>query len=70
MDLLRRLAGGEHTLLPDRACAVLGRMGGVGFAPEYAALHREGFLLVRSLVPDWPPAEARLREAGAEVPHE
>jgi DNA-binding transcriptional MerR regulator len=51
-DTLRRLAGGDRVLLPDRACALLDRLPGLGFTADDVALAREGFVLVRALVPE------------------
>ncbi|MEU9831331.1 MerR family transcriptional regulator [Streptosporangium sp. NPDC048047] len=51
-DLLDRLANGDRTLLPDRACALLDRAADLGFSPAEVAAHREGMVLARALVPD------------------
>ncbi|MEV8475775.1 MerR family transcriptional regulator [Streptomyces sp. NPDC051173] len=51
-DTLRRLADGDRALLPDRACAVLDRMPGLGFGPDYVAAQREALVLARALVPE------------------
>ncbi|MBP0455165.1 MerR family transcriptional regulator [Kitasatospora sp. RG8] len=51
-DTLHRLADGDRALLPDRACAVLERMSGLGFDPEYVAGQREALVLIRALVPE------------------
>ncbi|MCX5383493.1 MerR family transcriptional regulator [Streptomyces sp. NBC_00083] len=51
-DTLRRLADGDRALLPDRACAILERMRGLGFAPDYVAAQREALVLAKALVPD------------------
>jgi DNA-binding transcriptional MerR regulator len=51
-DMLDRLANGDRALLPDRACALLDRAADVGFTPDAVAVHREGMVLVRALVPD------------------
>ncbi|MGW4380459.1 MerR family transcriptional regulator [Kitasatospora sp. NPDC004531] len=48
---LRRLATGDRVLLPDRACAILDRMPGLGFPTEDVATAREGLVLVRALMP-------------------
>lgn len=50
-DTLHRLAD-DRALLPDRACAVLDRMPGLGFSPEYVAGQREALVLFRALVPE------------------
>ncbi|NUR82539.1 MAG: MerR family transcriptional regulator, partial [Nonomuraea sp.] len=50
-DTLRRLAGGDRALLPERACALLDRAEGLGFTPEEVAIYRESLVLVRALVP-------------------
>ncbi|MCQ8769805.1 hypothetical protein [Streptomyces telluris] len=49
---LHRLGDGDRALLPDRACAVLDRMPGLGFGPDYVAAHREALVLARALVPE------------------
>ncbi|MFD9061958.1 MerR family transcriptional regulator [Kitasatospora purpeofusca] len=51
-DTLHRLADGDRALLPDRACAVLARMPGLGFDPDYVAAQREALVLTRALVPE------------------
>ncbi|GAA2258601.1 MerR family transcriptional regulator [Streptomyces amakusaensis] len=51
-DTLHRLADGDRALLPDRACAVLDRMPGLGFSPDYVAAQREALVLARALVPE------------------
>ncbi|MCX5378681.1 MerR family transcriptional regulator [Streptomyces sp. NBC_00091] len=51
-DTLHRLAHGDRALLPDRACAVLDRLTGLGFGPEYVATQREALVLARALVPE------------------
>jgi MerR family transcriptional regulator, thiopeptide resistance regulator len=51
-DMLHRLAGGDRVLLPDRACALLDRMPGLGFTADDVALTREALVLVRALVPE------------------
>ncbi|RSS59032.1 MerR family transcriptional regulator [Streptomyces sp. WAC01280] len=51
-DTLHRLAHGDRALLPDRACAVLDRLAGLGFGPEYVATQREALVLTRALVPE------------------
>ncbi|MGI5341210.1 MerR family transcriptional regulator [Streptomyces sp. CA-181903] len=51
-DTLRRLADGDRALLPDRACAILDRMPGLGFGPDYVAAQREALVLARALVPE------------------
>ncbi|WEB45446.1 MerR family transcriptional regulator [Streptomyces yunnanensis] len=50
-DTLHRLADGDRALLPDRACAILDRMPGLGFSPDYVAAQREALVLARALVP-------------------
>ncbi|MBD0741433.1 MerR family transcriptional regulator [Streptomyces sp. CBMA152] len=50
-DTLHRLADGDRALLPDRACATLDRMSGLGFGPDYVAAQREALVLARALVP-------------------
>ncbi|TDQ46102.1 MerR family transcriptional regulator [Actinorugispora endophytica] len=51
-DTLDRLAHGDRFLLPDRACAFLDRLPGLGFGPDYVAIQREGLVLTRALVPE------------------
>ncbi|MEU9122248.1 MerR family transcriptional regulator [Streptomyces sp. NPDC048506] len=51
-DTLHRLAEGDRALLPDRACAILDRMPGLGFGPDYVAAQREALVLARALVPE------------------
>lgn len=51
-DTLRRLANGDRVLLPDRACALLDRLPGLGFTAADVALARDGLVLVRALVPE------------------
>ncbi|WP_049654165.1 MerR family transcriptional regulator [Kitasatospora sp. MY 5-36] len=51
-DTLHRLADGDRALLPDRACAALERMPGLGFGPDYVAAQREALVLARALVPE------------------
>ncbi|MQS15924.1 MerR family transcriptional regulator [Streptomyces kaniharaensis] len=52
LDMLHRLAEGDRALLPERACAVLNRMPGLGFGPDYVAAQREALVLARVLVPE------------------
>ncbi|GAB7035869.1 MerR family transcriptional regulator [Streptomyces sp. NPDC021749] len=51
-DMLHRLVGGDRALLPDRASAILDRMPGLGFSPDYVAAQREALVLARALVPE------------------
>ncbi|GCD41590.1 MerR family transcriptional regulator [Streptomyces paromomycinus] len=51
-DTLHRLTHGDRVLLPDRACAVLDRLAGLGFRPDYVAAQREALVLARALVPE------------------
>ncbi|MFE1230690.1 MerR family transcriptional regulator [Streptomyces sp. NPDC059442] len=51
-DTLHRLAEGDRALLPERAAAVLDRMLGLGFGPDFVAGQREALVLARALVPD------------------
>lgn len=51
-DTLHRLADGDRALLPDRACAVLDRLAGAGFDPEYVTAQREALVLSRALLPE------------------
>jgi DNA-binding transcriptional MerR regulator len=48
---LRRLADGDRTLLPERACAVVRRLVDLRLPPEYVDSQREALLLVHALVP-------------------
>ncbi|QXE35666.1 MerR family transcriptional regulator [Streptomyces sp. GMY02] len=50
-DTLHRLADGDRALLPERACAILDRMPGLGFSPDYVAAQREALVLAQALVP-------------------
>ncbi|MFH9419173.1 MerR family transcriptional regulator [Streptomyces sp. NPDC017529] len=50
-DTLHRLSHGDRALLPDRACAVLDRLAGLGFSTDYVAGQREALVLARALVP-------------------
>ena len=50
-DNLHRLAD-DRALLPDRACAVLDRLPGLGFGPDYVAGQREALVLTRALIPE------------------
>ncbi|MFF4324398.1 MerR family transcriptional regulator [Streptomyces sp. NPDC001568] len=51
-DTLHRLGNGDRVLLPDRACAVLDRLTGLGFGPDYVATQREALVLTRALLPE------------------
>ncbi|WP_328929831.1 MerR family transcriptional regulator [Streptomyces sp. NBC_00190] len=51
-DRLHRLDHGDRALLPDQACAVLDRLPGLGFSPDYVAGQREALVLARALVPE------------------
>ncbi|MFF8370362.1 MerR family transcriptional regulator [Streptomyces lydicus] len=51
-DTLHRLADGDRALLPDRAVALLERMSGLGFSPDYVSAQREALVLARVLVPE------------------
>ncbi|HEY2442421.1 MAG TPA: MerR family transcriptional regulator [Streptosporangiaceae bacterium] len=51
-DMLHRLSGGDRVLLPDRACAILDRLPGLGFTDDLVTTAREGLVLVRTLVPE------------------
>lgn len=51
-DTLHRLSHGDRVLLPDRACAVLDRLGDLGFSPDYVATQREALVLTRALIPE------------------
>lgn len=51
-EMLHRLAGGDRVLLPDRACAILDRMPGLGFTDADVRTARDGLVLVRALVPE------------------
>jgi hypothetical protein len=42
----------DRALLPDRALAVLDRMTGLGFSPDYVAGQREALVLFRALAPE------------------
>lgn len=51
-DTLRRLAGGDRVLLPERACALLDRLPGLGFPEDNVTMTREALVLVRALAPE------------------
>ncbi|MFE6055856.1 MerR family transcriptional regulator [Kitasatospora sp. NPDC056446] len=51
-DTLHRLAEGDRALLPERACALLDAMPGLGFDPQYVAAQREALVLARAMVPE------------------
>ncbi|MFI6318891.1 MerR family transcriptional regulator [Nonomuraea sp. NPDC050556] len=51
-DTLDRLAHGDRVLLPDRACALLDRLAGLGFDADYVAAQREALVLTRALIPE------------------
>ncbi|MFE3589550.1 MerR family transcriptional regulator [Streptomyces niveus] len=51
-DTLHRLDHSDRALLPDRACAILERLTGLGFCPDYVAVQREGLVLARALIPE------------------
>ncbi|MEV8443339.1 MerR family transcriptional regulator [Actinosynnema sp. NPDC051121] len=52
-DTLRQLADGDRVLLPDRALAILDRLTGLGFDPDYVAGQREALVLARALAPEF-----------------
>ncbi|WP_017608934.1 MerR family transcriptional regulator [Nocardiopsis xinjiangensis] len=52
-DTLQRLADGDRSLLPQRACAVLDRLTELGFRPDFVATQREGLVLARALDPEF-----------------
>ncbi|MER5887525.1 MerR family transcriptional regulator [Streptomyces sp. NPDC001941] len=49
---LRQLADADRLLLPERARAILDRLAGLGFAPDYVAAQREVLILSRALAPE------------------
>ncbi|MET0388691.1 MAG: MerR family transcriptional regulator [Polyangiales bacterium] len=51
-DTLVRLAEGDRVLLPARACALLDRLGELGFDRGYVGSQREGLVLFRALLPE------------------
>ncbi|MFJ9577123.1 MerR family transcriptional regulator [Streptomyces sp. NPDC101191] len=51
-DRLHRLDHGDRALLPDRACAILDALAGLGFEPAYVTGQREALVLTRALVPE------------------
>ncbi|MGW2248851.1 MerR family transcriptional regulator [Kitasatospora sp. NPDC001660] len=51
-EMLRRLAAGDRVLLPDRACALLDRMPGLGFSADDVTTAHDGLVLVRALMPE------------------
>ncbi|MEU0469074.1 MerR family transcriptional regulator [Amycolatopsis sp. NPDC006131] len=52
-DRLRQFADGDRLLLPGRAVAVLDRLAGLGFDPDYVAGQREAMVLARALAPEF-----------------
>ena len=50
--VLHRLASGDRLLLPERACAVLDRLAGLGVGAAYVAIQQEALVLARALVPE------------------
>jgi DNA-binding transcriptional MerR regulator len=51
-ETLRRLAGGDRVLLPERASALLDRMSEAGFTEDELRVAWEALVLVRALVPE------------------
>lgn len=51
-DTLHRLAGGDRVLLPDRACAILDRLPGLGFTEDFVTTAWEAMVLIKALVPE------------------
>ncbi|MEU8635488.1 MerR family transcriptional regulator [Amycolatopsis sp. NPDC048633] len=51
-DTLRRLARGDHALLPARAVALLEGMPGLGFSADDVTAAQESFVLAKVLVPE------------------
>ncbi|WP_199552213.1 MerR family transcriptional regulator [Streptomyces sp. N35] len=51
-DTLHQLAHGDRVLLPERACAVLDRLTGLGFSPDYVDTQREALVLARAVAPE------------------
>jgi DNA-binding transcriptional MerR regulator len=51
-EMLHRIAGGDRALLPDRACALLDRMPGLGYTADDVTTVREALVLVRAVVPE------------------
>jgi DNA-binding transcriptional MerR regulator len=51
-DTLRKLASRDRVLLPDRACAILDQLPGLGFTEDFVTMAREGLVLVRALAPE------------------
>jgi DNA-binding transcriptional MerR regulator len=52
-DTLRQLADGDRVLLSERALAILDRLTGLGFHPDYVAGQRESLVLARALAPEF-----------------
>lgn len=50
---LRRLAAGDHMLLPGPAYAVLDRFTELGFAPDFVAVQQEVLVLARAVAPEF-----------------
>lgn len=68
-ELLRRLAGGDRVLLPERACALLERLPALGFTTEDVTTAREGLVLVRALTPEGLDDYLSQIERSLEDPH-
>jgi DNA-binding transcriptional MerR regulator len=51
-ETLRKLAAGDRVLLPERAYALLDRAASLGFTEDDLHMAREGFVLVRALMPE------------------
>ena len=51
--MLRRIADGDRALLPDRACAILGRFAELGLGADFVAAQREGLVLAKALAPEF-----------------
>ncbi|MER6383957.1 hypothetical protein [Streptomyces sp. NPDC001250] len=67
-DTLHRLAAGDRALLPDRACAFLERMPGLGYTADDVTTVREALVLVRALVPEGSTAVSPRSSAASTIP--
>ena len=65
---LRRLAGGDRALLPERAGEFLDRFEGHGATPEEMTMMREALVLVRALAPESLDEYIAILDRSAEDP--
>lgn len=65
---LRRLAGGDRALLPERAADLLDHLEALGATPDEVATMREALVLVRALAPESLDEYIGILERSAEDP--